>query len=335
MGATVSKIKRSIQAVVPVEEPGTAGASTRNNNGNGDDQAAPTHALKDLRQLAIALLNTQQACMHLAAKAAKALHLGNKDTSENAPLPEDYIKAASGKLDTAMKHTAKFVADKGKDEVEKFVKLMILDFNKHFGDSFGKIKAELLNVAKKKADRVFDDGYRKMRRYPFFRLMFTVVVHLDYFELAKHVDEIEQVTDLVKQLFEVTVNKENLDEVSGRWMLLYEETAKLKCKGAYRVMKQRLWDDADVRRSLKLSQIVARCQAPYQMEVVRLVKTKAANHLRRNYGDIIRELNQTVSSIRYLQSKQQQAVGYTLSLFVAMWIGIFNFVSRVLWHITS
>jgi len=174
-----------------------------------------------------------------------------------------------------------------------------------------------------------------MRRYAFFRLMFTVVVHLDYFELTKHVDEIEQVTDLVKQLFELTVNADNLDEVSDRWVLLHDDTSKLKCKGAYRVLNRLLWDDADVRRSLALSQIVVGCQAPYPMEVVRLFKTKAANHLRRNYADIIRELNQTVSSIRYLQSKQQQAVGYTLSLFVAMWIGIFNYLSKVVWQITS
>jgi hypothetical protein len=333
---TVSKMKRSKQVVVPAEEPaaGKADAPTRNNDGNGADQAVPTDALRDLRSLAIALLNTQQACMRLAVKVVDALQLGSKDTSGSSPF-SDHISAAGLELDEAMKLTANFVTEKGEDEVKKFVGVMISDFMKHYGDSFGKIKAALLKAAKKHVEKEFDDGYGKMRRYTFFRLMFAVVVHLDYFELTKHIDEIEQVTDLVRQLFELTVNAENLDEVSDRWMLLYDETGKLKCKGAYRVLKRLLWDDTDVRRSLKMSQIVAQCQAPYQMEVVRLFKTKAANHLRKNYAEIIRELNQTESSIRYLQSKQQQAVGYTLSLFVALWIGIFNFLSKVVWQLTS
>ena len=246
-----------------------------------------------------------------------------------------YITEAEKKLDEAKALIDKLTKQKLDDGVTEFVKFMIDNYTENFGSSIGKLKAKLLRAAKKKAEEVYDDGYQKMHRYGWFRMMRTAVVELNYFELNKHVNEIEVVIDLVKTLFNLEVKGENLDEICGRWFLLYDHTRKLQCKAGYRVLLTRLWDDIGVRKAMVLSRLVSESQAPYPVEAVRIFKVSAANHLRQNYVDIIRELNQTVSSIRYIQSKKQQVVGYTLSLFLALWIGIMNFFSKYAWEASA
>jgi ankyrin repeat protein len=128
---------------------------------------------------------------------------------------------------------------------------------------------------------------------------------------------------------------ENLDEVSGRWWLLYDVTKSVKCKDVYRILVDNLWVDVGVREAMTISKQFEDCQAPYPSDAVRLFKSGAAKRLRTNYTKIMGKLRKTTSAIEYLKSTKQQAIAVTISGICAIFIGVANFISRTVFTFVS
>jgi hypothetical protein len=158
---------------------------------------------------------------------------------------------------------------------------------------------------------------------------------LDTYELNGHLREIEQVTELVQGMFDLELKVGNLDEVSDRWWLLYELTSDLKCKDVYCTLVDNLWADDGVREVVTIAKIFGECQAPYPSDAVRLFKSKAAKRLRHKYTKIMNKLRKTAASIHYLKGMKQQAVAIIISGICAIFIGLANFASRILFNVVS
>eukprot|EP00935_MAST-01C_sp_MAST-1C-sp1_P000241 g241.t1 len=186
------------------------------------------------------------------------------------------------------------------------------------------VQTKLVEVTQETIEKLFDDGYARLSNFGWLRKLWHVMVEFDPVELDRHADEVEQMIELIKSLYELEVKDSNLDEVASRWMVIYDLTGKLHCKAAYKILVRYLWAHPELRASL-YANLIAPSLPPYPQEFVL--------HVKQRYAEIIRELQFTVSSIRRIQRLKQQALAYALSLFVALCIGFFNFVSRMLYDI--
>ena len=117
----------------------------------------------------------------------------------------------------------------------------------------------------------------------------------------------------------------------NKWWLVYELTGKLHCKPAYRLLNKHLWSDPKLRSALVLVRQFDQCASPFPSEVVRIFKQNAVVKLTKNFATITRELSRTIAMVKRIQEQKQQTLAALLSLFIAVAVGVANFISRFAW----
>ena len=113
--------------------------------------------------------------------------------------------------------------------------------------------------------------------------------------------------------------------------MVYELTGKLHCKPAYRLLNKHLWSDPKLRSALVLVRQFDQCASPFPSEVVRIFKQNAVVKLTKNFATITRELSRTIAMVKRIQEQKQQTLAALLSLFIAVAVGVANFISRFAW----
>jgi hypothetical protein len=142
-------------------------------------------------ELAAHLSELYEAGAELVANIVGLLEGGeDKETKSSASVSDLVEEAQRLGQDARMKLKESGTVE---ERLREFVTTMIAGFSDCFKESLIELKQRLLNVAKHHAHKTLDDGFTRLRTYPWWQRLWKTVMQFDTLELNKHVDEIEQV----------------------------------------------------------------------------------------------------------------------------------------------